>query len=217
MNGWASSQAPGGDHRLVLALHGYGSTGAQTAAVLSAAMPSAAVLSTDGGQQTPILAPDGPEPAILMSRGRSWYSLSSVPEVMQARATPVARRLASYLDEALRSRRLGPGQCCVIGFSQGSSVAARLVEFGAARSAVFVCGRIPRPTCPWPPGIRVLAIAGALDRFAPPEVMRADLAASGLDAAHGELLVLPDLGHELRSDAAAAAMTFAVAPDCHAV
>jgi predicted esterase len=198
----ARSHALDGDRRLVLALHGYGSAGAEIAAVLSAA----------GRPRPPIPAPDGPEPATLVSGGRSWYPLSSAPEAIQARATPAARRLAIYLGEALRSRRLGTEQCCVIGFSQGSPVAARLVEFGAARSAVFICGRIPRPAAPWPPGVRVLAIAGALDRFAPPDVMRADLAASGLDAAHGELLVLPDLGHELRPDVAAAAMAFAVAP-----
>lgn len=202
----APFRPPSGDPRLVLALHGHGSTGAEIAATLSAA----------DGRQTPILAPDGPQPATLVSRGWSWYPLSSMPETMQARATPVARELAIYLGEALRSRRLGPEQCCVIGFSQGSPVAALLVQFGAARSAVFICGRIPRPTSPWPPGIRVQAIAGALDRFAPPDLMRADLAAAGLEA-HGELLILRDLGHELRPDAAAAAMAFAVAPVGHAV
>jgi predicted esterase len=202
----APSRAPGGARRLVLALHGHGSTGAEIAAVLSA-----------GGHRTPILAPDGPEPATLVSTGRSWYPLSSAPETMQSRATPVARRLAVYLGEALRSRRLGPEQCCVIGFSQGSPVAALLVEFGAAQSAVFICGRIPRPMGPWPPGTRVRGIAGALDRFAPPDMMRADLAATGLEAAHGDLLVLPDLGHELRPDVAAAAMAFAVASAGHAV
>jgi hypothetical protein len=91
------------------------------------------------------------------------------------------------------------------------------VEFGAAQSAVFICGRIPRPMGPWPPGTRVRGIAGALDRFAPPDMMRADLAATGLEAAHGDLLVLPDLGHELRPDVAAAAMAFAVASAGHAV
>jgi predicted esterase len=202
----APSIAPGGDRRLVLALHGHGSTGAEIAAVLSAA----------DGRRTPILAPDGPQPAILVSSGRSWYPLSSMPETIRARATPAARELAIYLSEALRSRGLGPEQCCVIGFSQGSPLAALLVELGAARSAVFICGRIPRPTGPLPSGIRVRAIAGALDRFAPPDSVRADLAAAGLDA-HGELLILPDLGHELRPDVAAAAMAFAAAPMGHAV
>lgn len=201
----APASVPGGDRRLVLALHGHGSTGARIAAMLSAA----------DGARTPILAPDGPLPAALMSSGWSWYPLTSIPETMQARATPVARALASTLAEALHSRRLGPEQCCVIGFSQGTSVAALLVEFGAARSAVFICGRIPRSAGPWPPGVRVRAIAGALDRFAPPDVMRADLAAAGLQE-HGELLILPDLGHELRPDVAAAAMAFAVAPVGHA-
>jgi predicted esterase len=204
----APLHASGGDRRVVLALHGYGSTGAEIAAVLSAV----------GGHQTRILAPDGPEPATLASHGRSWYPLSSVPEAMRARACPVARRLAAYLREVQRRRRLGPEHCCVVGFSQGSPVAALLVELGVARSAVLICGRIPRPTGPWPPGIRALAIAGELDHFAPPDVMRADLTASGLDAVHRELLILAGLGHELRPDIAAIAMAFAAAPTvCHAV
>jgi predicted esterase len=193
---------------VVLALHGYGSTGAQIAAVLSAA----------GGGQARILAPDGPEPATLVSSGRSWYRLSSVPAAMRARAGPVAGRLVAYLQQVQRSRRLGPEHCCVIGFSQGSPVAALLAEFGAVRSAVFICGRIPPPASPWPPGIQVLAIAGELDCYASPDMMRADLAASGLDAAHRKQLTLADLGHELRPDVAAIAMAFAAAPTvCPAV
>jgi predicted esterase len=197
------------DRRVVLALHGYGSTGAEIAAALSAA-PSAAL--TGAGHQALILAPDGPEPATVVSAGRSWYPVSSVPDAMRARSGPVAGRLAAYLGEVQRSRRVGPEDCCVIGFSQGSPVAARLAESGAARSVVFICGRIPRPAGPWPSGIRALAIAGELDRFAPPDVMRADFAASGLDAARGELVVIPGAGHELRPDVAAAAMAFAIAP-----
>jgi predicted esterase len=192
--------------RLVVALHGYGSCGREVAVALTAAAGTV--------PRVLVFAPDGTAAASLAPAGRAWYPITSHAREMALRSRSVAAAIAARLAVHQRRHGIAAEHTCVVGFSQGTTVGAAILEQSdTCRSGVFVCGRLPpgpdrnrqRPLG----GVRVLVIAGGRDRFAPPDLARADLAAGWLGA-QARLVVLTDLAHELRADVAALAMAFAV-------
>jgi predicted esterase len=191
--------------RLVVALHGYGGCGREIAAALTAAAGAV--------PRVLIFAPDGTAAASLAPAGRAWYPITSYAGEMAVRSRSVAAAIVPRLAAYQRRHGIEAERTCVIGFSQGTTVGAAILEQGdTCSSGVFVCGRLPRdpdrrrqrPLR----GVQTLVIAGGRDRFAPPDLVRADLAAGWLGA-KTRLVVLPDLAHELRPDVAALAMAFA--------
>lgn len=188
---------------LVVALHGYGGCGPEITDRLAAAAGDARVV---------IFAPDGGSAARLVRRGRAWYPVTSRVEEMAARSDRVVAMLAPRVAAMGEHWRIPPARCCVVAFSQGTTIGVGLLSQGLAGRAVLVCGRVPPMrdhAAPWAPP--VLVVAGGRDRFAPPRTVRADLEASRLS--RSRLVVFPDLDHELRPDVATLAMAFATGRD----
>jgi predicted esterase len=192
---------------LVVALHGYAGGGAEMVATLRAA--------AGNGMPALVFGPDGPLASRLArpDAGRAWYPVTSQVSAMRSRAAPLAAELIRRID-LLRAIFDVPRRCCcLLAFSQGTTVASAVLEEDPDWGrCVLVSGRITGPVA----GTRgevpeVLAVAGGADRFAPPEVVRADLGASALGP-RSRLVVLPHLSHEFTREVAGLALSFATAP-----
>ncbi|MEV8021329.1 hypothetical protein AB0O76_34340 [Streptomyces sp. NPDC086554] len=188
--------------RLIVALHGYGGTGAGIAGVLTAAAGGSEGQDT----RTVVAGPDGPCTPRFAREGRAWFEISSQPSVIAERSRRAAPAVAEYIARMQQRHRVSARHTGVVGFSQGASVAAMAVAGSSlCGRAVLVCGRIPAPdTGHAVPD--VLVVTGGRDRFVRHDAVRADL-----DAGYGRLarhIVLPELGHEFTEEVARIALAY---------
>lgn len=197
---------------LVVALHGYGGTGAEMVRALSAAQgasdaPGAALAAIEG--------PDGQCDAPLARGGRAWYPLTSRPRLIARHSRGLAPAMVGYVADAQRRHGLPAERTCLVGFSQGASVvAAVLAHSDLCRRAVLVCGRVPGDDLAAPASAEVLVVTGGRDRFVRPEDVRSDLGSGRFGSSR--LVVLPDLGHEFSDEVARLAMAHATHSTAHA-
>ncbi|BAI74677.1 hydrolase (plasmid) [Azospirillum sp. B510] len=172
--------------RLVILLHGVGSSGADLMPLAQAwrhALPD-----------TAFAAPDAPQP-FGMGDGHQWFSIAGVTE--ENRPARVAAALPALVEliEAERGRvGVAPADVALVGFSQGSIMALHLAMTAPERCGAVIAfaGRIaaPVPTPAGPvdgPADRlgarppILMVGGLADGIMPPAVVRA--AASHLRSA----------------------------------
>ncbi|WAL96415.1 alpha/beta hydrolase [Streptomyces sp. Je 1-369] len=195
--------------RLIVALHGYGGTGAEMAGVLTAAVGDSERQDT----RTVVAGPDGPCTPRFAREGRAWFEISSQPSVIADRSRRAAPAVAEYIARLQQQHRVQARHTGVVGFSQGASVAAAAVAGSSlCGRAVLVCGRIPAPDSRIPaPNIGhavpdVLVVTGGRDRFVQHDAVRADL-----ERGYGRLarhVVLPELGHEFTEEVARIALAY---------
>ncbi len=191
---------------LVIALHGYGGTGAEMVRALSA-VPGAALAAIEG--------PDGPCDAPLARAGRAWYPITSQPRLIARHSRALAPAMVGYVADAQRRHRLSADRTCLMGFSQGASVvAAVLARSGLCHRAVLVCGRVPGDDLREPAPTEVLVVTGGRDRFVSPDDVRSDLGSDRFG--NPRFVVLPDLGHEFSDEVARLAMAHATQSAAHA-
>lgn len=197
----ATGKAP---QHLIVALHGYASTGRAMAAVF------AQCVSPKSGVD--VFAPDGPHRPEFASHGRAWYPITSQLTAIERRAQEVAPAVRQWIARERQRRGVPAHRTCLVGFSQGVAVAAAVLTANPpCDRAVLVCGRLPpgdaRPpsgkdtpaSAIRPPG--VLVIGGGLDRFVPYGTVRNDTANSPLRN-HARFMVLPGLDHSFTSEVA---------------
>lgn len=187
---------------MLIALHGYGETGEQLQGQLSAAMPP----------QVPLphwFTPDGPLPATLAKGGLAWHGLTRRLDSIASHLNRCLPVLCEEVRSHQRAAALPPTVTVAVGFSQGGVLAAGLLATGVCSAAAAVCAPLVwekgTGRAPWQ-GTRLLYIAGDDDGTMPKDQLPAGhpLFVSGA----AELLVLPTMGHELRTDAAASALEF---------
>jgi len=186
----ASGHAP---RRLVILLHGVGSSGAD--------MATLGQMWRERFPDTAFVAPDGTEPFDLGANGRQWFSVAGVTE--GNRLPRVEAALGALLDfvEAERSRAgVAPAEMVLVGFSQGSIMALHLaMAFPDRCGAVLAyAGRIATPV-PTPGEARppVLMIGGEQDAIMSPSVVRASAAHLRAAGFPVEEHVLPGLTHTI--------------------
>ncbi|MBP2309575.1 alpha/beta fold hydrolase [Azospirillum melinis] len=162
--------ASGVARRLVILLHGVGSSGADLMPLAQAwrgALPD-----------TAFVAPNAPQP-FDMGNGHQWFSIAGVTE--ENRPARVAAALPALADliEAERQRAgVSPADVALVGFSQGSIMALHLAMTAPERCGAVVAfaGRIAAPV-PTPDGSGrrppILMVGGAADSIMPPAVVQA--------------------------------------------
>jgi predicted esterase len=184
---------------LVVALHGYGGTGAEMVRALSAARGAAAVA---------IEGPNGPCDAPLARAGRAWYPITSRAPLIARHARGLVPAVVGHVADAQQRHRLTAERTCLVGFSQGASVvAAVLAHASVCRRAVLVCGRVPGEDPMEPAPTDLLVVTGGRDRFVRPDDVRADLGSGRFGSPR--MVVLPDLGHEFSDEVARLTMAHA--------
>jgi len=166
--------ASGTVRRLVILLHGVGSSGADLMPLAQswrAALPG-----------TAFAAPDAPQP-FDMGNGHQWFSIAGVTE--ENRPARVAAALPSLVEliEAERQRAgVAAADVALVGFSQGSIMALHLAMTAPEHCGAVVAfaGRIAAPVAtsdgaPDGSGHRppVLMVGGAADSIMPPAVVQA--------------------------------------------
>lgn len=156
--------------RLVILLHGVGSSGADLMPLAEAwrqALPG-----------TAFAAPDAPQP-FDMGNGHQWFSIAGVTE--ENRPVRVAAALPSLVElvEAERLRAgVAPADVALVGFSQGSIMALHFAMTAPERCGAVLAfaGRIAAPV-PTPDGAArrppILMVGGAADSIMPPAVVQA--------------------------------------------
>ncbi|OLT27944.1 hypothetical protein BJF83_16605 [Nocardiopsis sp. CNR-923] len=189
--------ASGEDRRMVVALHGYGGTGADMIRSLSAARA--------GRHDVVMVAPDGPHHPELAPEGRAWYPITSQESLIARWSRELAPEVARYVEREQERYRIPAERTALVGFSQGVSVAtAVLAGFRVARRAVFACGRILGGDLMERTGsgeIDVLVVTGGSDRFVRGEDVRSDTA-PGRDGTRFPHVEVPGLGHEFNNEVA---------------
>ncbi|MFF7359461.1 alpha/beta hydrolase [Streptomyces sp. NPDC008125] len=188
--------------RLIVALHGYGGTGAGIAGVLAAAADD----SEGQDIRTVVVGPDGPCTPRFAREGQAWFEISSQPSVIAERSRRAAPAVAEYIARMQQRHRVPARHTGVVGFSQGASVAAMaLAGSSLCERAVLACGRIPAPDTGHA-GPDVLVVTGGRDRFVRHDAVRADLDSGyGRRARH---IVLPELAHEFTEEVARIALAY---------
>lgn len=200
-----------GPEWLVVALHGYGGTGAEMVRALSAVRGAA---DARGTALAVVEGPDGPCDAPLARGGRAWYPLTSQPRLIARHSHALAPTMVRYVADAQQRHGVSVDRTCLVGFSQGSSVvAAVLAHSDLCHRAVLVCGRVPGDG----PAVRtpteVLVVTGGRDRFVRPDDVRSDLGTGRFG--NPRFVVLPDLGHEFNDEVAQLAMAHATRSAAH--
>lgn len=189
----------GAPQKLVVLLHGYGSSGDDLIAL--------------GAQwrgllpQAEFIAPHAPEPYEPMSSmGYQWFGLEDFdPEnidsaAMRRGVEHAAPFLQRFLEESLESRGLKPADLALVGFSQGTMMALSVLEFlPSVKAIVGYSGAFyPSPTAsPAAPSTKVLLIHGEADEIVPFKALTKaveDLAQEGVEA---ETYLRPRLGHSI--------------------
>jgi phospholipase/carboxylesterase len=116
----ASLQPLSGDppKRIVLLLHGYGSSGADMIAL--------APDWRDALPDTLFLAPHAPQP-YPMSSGYQWWPLSVfTPSALASGATTAAPAIDAFIDRKLEQYGLTEADLALVGFSQGTMMALHI-------------------------------------------------------------------------------------------
>ncbi len=184
--------AQGSAQRLMVVLHGVGSSADNT-------LPLAQALSSMA-PDAEVLVPDGLFPFTGGAEGREWYRLQDINEANRAaRVEPSGVALSAWLDEQLAQRHLDGSRLIVVGFSQGAGLAQWLaVRRKPAPTAIALSGRFAiAGEVKAAPGARVLIVHGTADSVVP--VDNAQRSVDGLTArgATVELELIPDLGHSI--------------------
>lgn len=166
--------ASGVARRLVILLHGVGSSGADLMPLAQAwrgALPG-----------TVFVAPDAPQP-FDMGSGHQWFSIAGVTEENRpARVAAALPSLVASIEAERRRAGVAPADVALVGFSQGSIMALHLAmtDPGRCGAVIAFAGRIAAPVvapavAPDGSGRRppVLMIGGAADSIMPPAVVQA--------------------------------------------
>lgn len=189
--------APGKKPWLVVALHGYGGTGADMVRTLSAV--------DTGGSPVVVTAPDGPHRPELAPEGHAWYPITSQEALIARWSRELAPDVARYVEREQARYRIPAERTVLVGFSQGVSVATAVLSgFPVARRAVFACGRMLGGDPTGRTGndeIDVLVVTGEHDRFVRSEDVRSDTA-PGRNGTRFPHVVVPGLGHEFNYEVA---------------
>ncbi len=158
-----------------------------------------------------VVGPDGPCETALAAGGRAWYPLTGLPAAMGRYALALAPQVCDMIAHAQRRHDVSPERTCLVGFSQGVSVAgAVLARAPLASRAVLIAGRLPAGPGPIA-AVDVLAITGGRDRFVRRRDVDADLVAA-LPGVRVRRVHLPDLGHEVDRRVARLTMTYTYTP-----
>ena len=185
---------PGRGH-LVVALHGYAGTGTEMAQVL--------VRSTAFRSDMSVHAPDGSHDAPLVGSGHAWFPLTSVRAALGERARAASAPVLDVVTALQRRHAVTRERTTLVGFSQGATLVAALLERPDPpfERAVLVCGRLPERAAGHPVPCIVLVVVGEHDQFAHPRTVRADVASSAVRD-RATIVQVPGMAHEF-SDAAA--------------
>lgn len=150
--------------RLVVLLHGVGSSGA-------AMLPLAEAL-RDFLPNALILAPDGPHPfdgsapgAPLSPLGRQWFSIRQItPAERRARIDAALPSLLEWLPKELTAADLPPSALSLLGFSQGAILSLSATALGLNCAAVVaLAGRLAHPPQPATPNSPALYLGHGED------------------------------------------------------
>lgn len=115
VNGSSLQPKSGKTRKIVLLLHGYGSSGADLISLAphwQQAMPDAL-----------FLAPNAPE-RCSMTGGYQWWALAAFsPQALAAGATSAAPAIGAFIDRKLAQYSLTEADLAIVGFSQGTMMA----------------------------------------------------------------------------------------------
>ena len=120
VNGASLKPRSGGPPRkIVLLLHGFGSSGTDMIALAPAwqeALPD-----------TLFLAPHAPQRCDMMGRGYQWWGLSGfAPSALAAGAASAAPAIDTFIDRKLAQYGLTEADLALVGFSQGTMMALQI-------------------------------------------------------------------------------------------
>ncbi len=191
---WGPAEG-GAPRRLVLLLHGLGADGydlIDLAPGWGRAVPDAL-----------FLAPHAPEPCDIAPFGRQWFSVQDrTPARMEAGIRVAAAHLGRLMAAELHRLGLAPGDCALMGFSQGAMTAlfAGLRMAGPPAAILAYSGRLigaaglAADLAARPP---VLLVHGEADEVVPVEGSRDAEAALRALGVPVEAAYRPGLGHAL--------------------
>lgn len=194
VNGRSLQPASGKTRKIVLLLHGFGSSGAD----LISLAPHWQQLMPDAL----FLAPNAPE-SCPPSGGYQWWPLAAFdPKALAAGARSAAPAIDAFIDRKLDQYQLSDADLAIVGFSQGTMMALHIGLRRPAPVAAIVgySGMLVGTTDlahhahPRPP---VLLVHGAADPVVPVAALhaaKAELSRLGIDA---ETHVSPGLGHSV--------------------
>jgi len=149
---------------LVVALHGYGSTGP----TLLERLCDAGIADRVGAL---VVAPEGPSPARLRPGGRQWYPITNITAVAVERSAEPGERLRRWVRDCQAAAGFTPRSTVVVGFSQGGVMAEVLVEPPALAAAAVVLASVPGRAGVDPAATRRYVV-GTADRFVPVDRVR---------------------------------------------
>ena len=192
VNGSSLQPLSGTVRRIVLLLHGYGSSGSD---LISFAPHWRQAL-----PDTLFLAPNAPQRCGPMS-GYQWWPLSAFsPQALAAGAASAAPAIDAFIDRKLAQYRLSKADLAIVGFSQGAMMAlhvgirrpqpvAAIVGYSGMLTGAAELARVPITRPP------VLLIHGSDDPIVPVAALHgaaAQLRELGLNVSEH---VSPGLGH----------------------
>lgn len=188
--------------RLIVALHGVGSSSASFTSIASVMRKTTGV---------ELVAPEGTDPFDMGAPGRQWFSLRGITDAN--RASRISEALPAMLDkvDALRRERgLERGAVALAGFSQGAIMTLGAVASGEAFGAsIAIAGRLasvldPPPVVPRP----ILLVHDRSDQIMPLD--HAESAAARLRSAgyRPEMAITQGYGHSIGPDTIGAMVAF---------
>jgi phospholipase/carboxylesterase len=196
--------------RLVVFLHGYGANGADLLGLADVLMPHM--------PGTAFVAPDAPESCAGAPMGFQWFPIpwidGSSEEASRQGVLRAVADLDAFLDETLAREGVGPGDCVLFGFSQGTMMALHVAprRAEAVAGVVAFSGRLLAPelladeAVSRPP---VVLIHGDADEVVPAASLPA--AAEGLQEAGFDKVyahVMKGTGHGIAPDGLSVAAAF---------
>lgn len=157
--------------------------------------------------------PTGPLQGDRPDAGHQWFEIGDrSAATIVANVTHAAELLDHYIDHELRRLNLGPDDCAMMGFSQGSVVSlfAGLRRKVAPKGVIMIAGvLLAAETLPdrpdFPP---VLIINGGQDHLMPVDWGRRSEAALKQRGVHVESLYPPNMGHRIPEEGLVAGAKF---------